>query len=185
MAASLTDRITTSFERLSRREQVMVAFVVVAGFSLVIGLFSYVVGRDLDKRDKRIAAKLTQLEQVAGLRGDYQRRLADQNRIANDIRRNNTMRLLSYIEDTAKRSSIEIGNAQERAGSQMGGGILKEEDAEITVRDVSIDRLYDVLTHLEQGNPLVMVRTLKVRKRYADPKRLEATITVGTFKTTS
>lgn len=185
MSATMLDRITTSFERLSRREQVMVGFIVVAVFSMVLGLGYFFVSRDLAKREKRITAKLAQLEQVAGLRGDYQRRLADQNRIAGEIRRNNTMRLLSYIEDTAKRSSIEIGNAQERAGSQMGGGILKEEDAEITVRDVSIDRLYDFLKRLEEGNALVRVRQLKVRKRYADPKRLEATITVGTFKTTS
>lgn len=183
--SSLFDRIATSFERLSRREQVMVAFVVISAFTMVVGLGWYFTSRDLAKREKRIAAKLSQLEQVAGLRGDYQRRLADQNRIASEIRRNNTMRLLSYIEDTAKRSSIEIGNAQERAGSLIGGGILKEEDAEITVRDVSIDRLYDFLKRLEEGNVLVRVRQLKVKKRYADPKRLEATITVGTFKTTS
>lgn len=183
--SSIGDRLTGSFERLSRREQVMVLFVIVVGFGFVLGMANYLVSKDLAKREKRIEAKLAQLHQIAGLRGDYQRRLAEQNRIAGEIRRNNGMRLLSYIEETAKRSSIEIGNAQDRAGAQLGGGVLKEEDAEISIRDVSIDRLYDFLKRLEEGNALVKVRQLKVRKRYADPKRLEATITVGTFKTTS
>jgi len=183
--STFPERIGASFERLSRREQDIVLFVVVIGFSFILGMANYFVSRDLAKREKRIDAKMAQLTQVAGLRGDYQRRLGEQNRIASEIRRNNGMRLLSYIEETAKRSTIEIGNAQERTGAQLGGGVLKEEDAEITIRDVSIDRLYDFLKRLEEGNPLVKVRQLKVRKRYADPKRLEATVTVGTFKTTT
>ncbi len=67
----------------------------------------------------------------------------------------------------------------------FGSDALKEEDAEITVKNVSIDRLYDFLKRIEEGNPLVKVRHLKVRKRFDNAKRLDATVTVGTFKTTS
>lgn len=179
------DNLSASFERLSQREQYMSLFVAVAGLALVLGLSSFFVSKDLGLRHKRIAAKKEKLIELANLRGDYQRRLADQNRLAAEIRRNNTVRLLSYIEDVSKHAGVSVENAQERPGQATGSDVLKEEAAEITVKNVSIDRLYDFLKRIEEGNPLVKVRHLKVRKRFDNAKRLDATVTVGTFKTTS
>jgi hypothetical protein len=181
----LIENLVASFERLSKREQGMVTFLAVALFTLVVGGGSFLVSRDLDKREKRIAAKQAQLLELGALRMDYQRRLDEQQRLANQIRQNNGVRLLSYIEEIAKRSEIEMGNAQERNGELAGSTVLKEEAAEIAVKNVSIDRLYDFLKRLEEGNNLVKVRHLRVRKRFDNPKRLDATITIGTFKTTT
>lgn len=89
--------------------------------------------------------------ELANLRGDYQRRLADQNRLASEIRKNNSVRLLSYIEEVSKHAGINVENAQERPGQATGSDILKEEAAEITVKSVSIDRLYDFLKRVEEG----------------------------------
>lgn len=174
-----------SFERLSTREQRLVLLIAFLLFTAFVGLSSFLVGRDLDRREKRIAAKSERLVELAGLRLDYQRRLAEQNRLAAEIRQNNSVRLLSYIEDVSKRANIELGNAQERAGQPTGSELLKEEAAEVAVRNVSIDRLYDFLKRLEEGNRLVKVRHLKVKRRFDNPKMLDATVTVGTFKTTS
>lgn len=174
-----------SFERLSKREQHLVLLVAFLLITAVLGFTTYFVSRDLGRRETRIAAKTERLEELAALRSDYQRRLAEQNRLAAEIRRNNNVRLLSYIEDVSKRASIELGNAQERAGQPTGSEVLKEEAAEVTVRNVSIDRLYDFLKRIEEGNRLVKVRHLKIKRRFDNPKMLDATVTVGTFKTTS
>ncbi|MFO0723242.1 MAG: hypothetical protein U1E65_05645 [Myxococcota bacterium] len=179
------ENLGASFERLSQREQYMALFVTIAGLGLILGLATFFVQKDLGLRQKRILAKTEKLVELANLRGDYQRRLADQNRLASEIRKNNSVRLLSYIEEVSKHAGINVENAQERPGQATGSDILKEEAAEITVKSVSIDRLYDFLKRVEEGNALVKIRHLKVRKRFDNPKRLDATITVGTFKTTS
>ena len=60
--------------------------------------------------------------------------------------------------------------------------MLKEVAAEVSVQNVSIDRLYDFLKRIEAGNRLVKVRKLEIKTRFDNPKMLDAKVTVGTFK---
>ena len=48
-----------------------------------------------------------------------------------------------------------------------------------------LDRLYDFLRRIEEGNPLVKVRRVKIKTRFDNKQRLDAVVTVGTYKTTS
>ena len=172
------------FERLSSREQIIALLMIMVLGGMVLGLGTFFVKRDLGRRDMRIAAKFEKLEKLAGLKGDYQRRLSEQNRLAAEIRRNNKTRLLSYIEDVSKKASIQLKNAAERQGEATGSDLLKEVAAEVKVENVSIDRLYDFLNRLERGNRLVKVRKLEIETRFDNAKMLNAKVTVGTFKTT-
>ena len=99
---STIDSLSSSFERLSGREQVMTLFLVITVFVFILGISTYFVGRDFERRTKRIAAKSKKLGELQGLRADYQRRLSDQNRLAEKIKKNNDTRLLSYIENVSK-----------------------------------------------------------------------------------
>lgn len=173
-----------SFERLSSREQGLAIFLIAMLISLAVGMSTYVINKDLKRRETRISAKLTQLEVLAGLKSDYQRRLADQKRLAAKIRNNNKTRLLSYIETVSKQANTEIKNASERAGKPTGSDLLKEVAAEVRVENVSIDRLHDFLKRIEEGNDLVKVRELQIETRFDNAKMLNAKVTVGTFKTT-
>jgi len=179
---STIDSLTTAFERLSGREQIMTLFLVVSIFTFVLGMSTYFVQKDLTRRTARIAAKEKKLVELQGLRADYQRRLADQNRLAAEIRKNNSTRLLSYIETVSKQANTEIRNAAERSGQAIGSGALKEVGAEVSVQNVSIDRLYDFLKRIEGGNRLIKVRKLDIKTRFDNPKMLDAKVTVGTFK---
>lgn len=174
--------ITSGFERLSGREQVMVLFLIVAFLGMVIGFSGFLVSRDLKMRKKRIAAKLEQLKSVAELRGDYQRRLGDQQRLAAEVKQNQGMRILSYLEDLAKKSNVDLGNASERPGAPTGSDQVREEAAEVAITNVSLDRLYKFLEQIETGNPLVKVRALKIKTRFDKKDMLDASITVGTYK---
>lgn len=176
--------LTVSFERLSSREQVMSLFLVCAVLGMAVGWTTYFVKKDLTRREERLVDKSRKLGELLALRSDYQRRLADQKRIADQIRKNNGVRLLSYIEEVSARASIELGNAAERSGEPTGSELLKEEAAEVTIRKVSMDRLYKFMDEIEKGNRLVKIRRLKVKTRFDDPKMLDATVTVGTLKTT-
>jgi hypothetical protein len=126
---------------------------------------------------------MEQLDKLLTLKADYQRRLQDQNKLAAEIKANNGTRLLSYLEEISKQSNIELGNASERAGESTGTELLKEVAAEVMIKNVSIDRLYDFLRRIEDGNRLVKVRRLKIKTRFDNAKMLDAVVTVGTFKT--
>ncbi|MEQ9497333.1 MAG: hypothetical protein RIT81_10750 [Deltaproteobacteria bacterium] len=178
-------QITAAFERLSAREQGMVLFMVVAILVMIFGFGGYFVNKDLNGRRKRIVAKAEKLEEIGRLRTDYQRRLRDQQRIADEVRRNENMRLLSYLEDLSKQAQVELGNASERPGDPTGSDLVKEEGAEVLIKNVSLDRLNAFLEKIERGNRLVKVRRLKIKTRFDNKERLDASITVGTFKPTS
>lgn len=177
--------IAVAFERMSGREQAMVLLLVLAFIGALVGFGGYVVNRDLAVRNKRIALKLEKLKELAELRSDYQRRLSDQNRLANEVKQNQGTRILSYLEDLAKRAKVDLQNAAERTGPSTGSDQVKEEAAEVMVQNVSLDRLYELLRSIEQGNPLVKVRQLKIKTRFDNKEMLDASITVGTFKPAS
>ncbi len=174
-----------SFERLSGREQLMVVFLVAAILVMFFGFGGYFVNRGVAARQLRIEAKEKKLAQVGELRSDYQRRLTDQRRVANRVRSNNRLRILSYLEDKGKLAGIELANIRDRPGESTGSEQVKEEAAEVLLRNVSLDRLYNFLKQVEQGNPLVKVRRLKIKQRFDNKEMLDATVTVGTFKTSS
>ncbi len=184
IVASRLSALTVTFERLSGREQLMSLFLVCAMLGMAVGWTTYFVKKDLTSREERLTDKRRKLGELLTLRSNYQRRLADQKRIADQIRKNNGVRLLSYIEDVSARASIELGNASERSGEPTGSELLKEEAAEVTIRKVSMDRLHKFLDEMEKGNQLVKIRRLKIKTRFDDPKLLDATVTVGTLKTT-
>jgi F0F1-type ATP synthase membrane subunit b/b' len=177
------DWITAAFGRLSGREQVTTLLSALGLIFLISGLGTWLVSRDLKSREHRIASKMDKLEKLTVLKNDYQRRLQEQNRLASDIKNNNKTRLLSYLEEISKQSSVELGNASEGAGEPTGSDLIKEVSAKVNIKSVSIDRLYDFLRRIEEGNRLVKIRRLKIKTRFDNAKMLDAEVTVGTYKT--
>lgn len=184
MRAKLS-QVASAFERLSGREQIMVLFMIIALIGMVVGFGGYFVNKDLTLKRKRIAAKTEKLEEIAALRQDYQRRLDEQKRLADEVRGNQGTRILSYLEGLSKKANLELQNASERQGEPTGSDLVKEEAAEVMVKNVTLDRLYEFLRQIEQGNRLVKVRRLKIKTRFDNKEMLDASITVGTFKPTS
>lgn len=181
----LLNQVTVAFDNISPREQVLVLVMCLTIFGMIIGFGGYLVSRDLTKRDKRIAAKAQKLEEIGQLRSDYKRRLAEQNRVAAEVKRNNNMRILSYLENLSTAAGLTLKGASERQGEPTGSDAVKEEAAEVRIDNVSLDRLYDFLKRIEEGNPLVKVRRLKIKTRFDNKEMLDASVTVGTYKGTN
>ncbi len=181
----LLNQVTVAFDNISPREQVLVLFMSLTIFGMILGFGGYLVSKDLNKREKRIAAKAQKLQEIGELRSDYKRRLAEQNRVAANVRRNNNVRLLSYLENLSTEASLTLKGASERQGEATGSDTVKEEAAEVRIDNVSLDRLYDFLRRIEEGNPLIKVRRLKIKTRFDNKEMLDASVTVGTYKTTN
>lgn len=182
---NVLSQVSVAFENLSAREQVAAILMGFLLLSMVVVFGGYFVNRDLERAERRIEAKTDKLQEVADLRSDYKRRLAEQNRLAAEVRRNNEMRILSYLEDLATKADLTLKNATERQGEATGSDLVKEEAAEVRIDNVSLDRLHDFLRRIEEGNPLVKVRRLKIKTRFDNEKMLDASVTVGTYKTTN
>ena len=179
------NQVASAFERLSGREQIMVLFMIIAVIGMIIGFGGFFVSKDLSAKRRRIDAKMEKLTEIAQLRGDYQRRLAEQKRLADEVRRNKETRILSYLEGLSKKANIELKNASERQGEATGSDQVKEEAAEVMIQNVSLDRLYEFLRQIEEGNRLVKIRRLKIKTRFDNKEMLDANVIVGTFKSTS
>ena len=179
------EQLSAAFERLSAREQLMSLFLIGAILLMIFGFGGYFANRSISAKQRRIVAKESKLLEVGELRTDYQRRLAEQNQIANQVRGNNRLRLLSYLEERGRAAGIELKNFVDRPGEVTGSDLVKEEAAEVLIKKVSLDRLYKFLKQVEQGNPLVKVRRLKIKQRFDNKEMLDASVTVGTFKTSS
>lgn len=175
-------QIGAAFERLSSREQVMVLFMVVVVGLAIFGGGAYLLNRDLQNREKRIASKIGKLKEIAGYRGDYQRKLAEQQQLVSEVRGNSSTRILSYLEELAKKSKVDLSNASERPGEATGSDQVKEEAAEVMIKNVSLDRLHAFLQEIETRNRLVKVRRLKIKSRFDNKQMLDASVTVGTYK---
>lgn len=178
------DALYAAFERLSSREQSLLLLVLVLVLAGVVGFGSYFTSRSISRTERRIDAKLEQLREIAELRADYQARLREQQRLTNEVRANASTRILSHVEKVAREAGVELANAAERPGQPTGSPEVREESARVTVNAVSIDRLDAFLRQLDGGNRLVQVHELRVEPNYENPKRLDATITVGTYKAT-
>lgn len=179
----LLNEVRAAFDGLSAREQVMVFGLVVALIAMLVGFGGYFVSKDMERREKRIAAKIDKLQEVAALRSDYQRKLAEQRALAQRVKRNANTRLSSYLNRLAEQANVDIRDVRERPGESTGTDKVVELAAVLEVQGVSMDRLDKFLRSIEAGNDLVKIRALDIAKQYDSPELLNATITVGTFKT--
>lgn len=181
---NLSEKLRTSFERLSSREQGLILLLAVTLFLLIFGGTHLMSQSHFKKTTRRIAAKRNDLKEAMSLREDYQRRLRAQEKITDSVRGNAELRLLSYLDDVSKKASVELKDARPQSDEKTGSPQVKEEAATVTVKKVSLDRLHSFLKRIEEGNQLVLVRRLNIRRSFEDPEMLDATITVGTFKPT-
>lgn len=178
------DALYAAFERLSSREQSLLLLVIVLLLGGVVGFGSYFTSKSIQRQERRIQAKLGQLREISNLRADYQSRLREQQRLTSEVRNNGRTRILSYVEKVAQESGVELKNASQRAAQPTGSPEVREETAKVTVESVSLDRLDDLLKRIDEGNRLVVIRGLRIQPNYENSKRLNAVITIGTFKAT-
>ena len=176
------DALYGAFERLSSREQSLLLLVFVLLLGGVVGFGSYFFSNSIQRQEQRIAAKTRQLGRIYELRDNYQVRLKEQRRLTNEVRANSRTRILSHVERIAKAAGVELKNADQRPGQATGSPEVREETAKVSVQSVSIDRLNSFLKQLDESSRLIVVRGVRIKPNYEKPKRLDATITVGTFK---
>ncbi len=174
------EQATQFFHRLSERERRLLFIVIVTVLLLFAALIYSVAASSLAKAEHRVSEKQKNIAQIEALQGEYTFHISETQKILEKVRSNN-VRLFSYIEDLAKKNDVEIANMSERSGA-LNEGEVKEVIVEVIVNKVSIDKLMNFLTKIEEENPLVKVQKLKIQTRFDDSTILDSTFSVATYQ---
>lgn len=171
----LLEPLRLRWARLTQREQVLWA---VGGGSglLVLGLLLLLVlGQAIGSKSRQNHSKRTKLQQIVAMQAQVrsQQMLAQQRQ--RQLQQSN-VRLVSFVEEAARQSQVDIGQLRPDEGEVNSEGIV-EARVELRAAGLSADRLADFLQRLEGQRELVFVRRLKMSRPYRrDTVDMECTV---------
>ena len=171
LRALLSD-LQTWFQRLTPRERRLVAiassaFAAFVLFSVLISFSTSAAGYR-----RRTEEKLNKLKEVQTLAASY--REAEQNRQTMERQlTTNKLSLMSYLEEKATGSGVSIPTMNQKPDASIADGKIVESSVDITLQDITVNRMVEFLSAVERGPGVVKVKNLRV-----EPRTKEQTLTV-------
>lgn len=183
---SLSSRIGTALARMSERERRLVMLTVAVAVVLVIVGGVTLVGTALDKRQKLVATRREEIAQLDTLRDKYQEAVMAETRSQQRIK-TNTASLFSLMQKSAGEVGLSLTDLNERRAPVKDAVDLNEVTVDVTLKEISVDKLDTLLEKIEgkRSDGIVKVTKLKVKTRFDNPELLETTMTVSTWKSTA
>lgn len=172
------DRLGGFWAGLTARERKLVSLLGVAFVITVIALGISSFRNSLEARRQAIAHKEMAIEQVAALAATYRQAEAVRNQIEGRLR-GTPVRLLSYLEETANKQNVTIGNMQDR-GNDTRDGVVRS-TVEVSFAAIELPPLIRFVNEIEKSPRVVKVERLRIRHRNDDPERLDVLLTVSTY----
>ena len=169
--ARLAD-LQTWFQRLTPRERRLVAIASSAFGAFV--LFSVLISFSTSAAGyrRRTEEKLNKLKEVQTLAASY--REAEQNRQTMERQlTTNKLSLMSYLEEKATGSGVSIPSMNQKPDASIADGKIVESSVDITLQDITVNRMVEFLSAVERGPGVVKVKNLRV-----EPRTKEQTLTV-------
>lgn len=179
-----SSRLGQALSKLSDRERKLVFVTVgVAVLLAVVGIGSAINGA-VTKREKAIAASKEQIVQMEGLRLEYDAAVARQKAAENRIKSAPQTSLMSFLDGALRDLALPKDDLQEGNALPIKDSDFVEYTATFTIKELSIDKLMNLLEKIEGRNTggVVKVTKLKVKTRFDKPDTLEAALTVSTWK---
>src|SRR2546423_863014 len=138
------------FSRLTQRERLMVtgASGALGIFILFLVLFSFSSSADAYKR--RIKDKSAKLAEVQALAASYGQAEMQRHAVERQLTGNN-VRLITYLSEKATAAGLEIPSMTPKADVPLGDGKILESAVEMTFTDITLGKLVDFLSGVEQG----------------------------------
>ena len=171
LRARLAD-LQTWFQRLTPRERRLVAIASSAFGAFV--LFSVLISFSTSAAGyrRRTEEKLNKLKEVQTLAASY--REAEQNRQTMERQlTTNKLSLMSYLEEKATGSGVSIPSMNQKPDASIADGKIVESSVDITLQDITVNRMVEFLSAVERGPGVVKVKNLRV-----EPRTKEQTLTV-------
>lgn len=185
-ASSLSARIGAALARMSERERRLVLLTGFVAITLAVLGGVALVSSMLEKREKLVALRRDEIGQLETLRAKYEEAVAAETR-ANQRIKSNSASLFSLMQKAAGEVGLSLNDLNERRTPVKDMPDLNEVTVDVTLKDISVDKLNTLLEKIEgkRNDGIVKVTKLKVKTRFDNPEMLEATMTVSTWKSTS
>jgi hypothetical protein len=173
-------------QRLSARERLLLGAAVAA----MVGIGLYVLLTDLgDRREalnRRVALKERELVDVQALRDSYLDLLRQFDASQAVLEKaDEKFSLFPFIESTVAdvvgRERITSMNPQ----NKTVGENYREDSVELKLKEVSLDKLVDLMYKIEKGPHPLRITRLQVKKRIRDPHHFDVIATVSMLKASS
>jgi general secretion pathway protein M len=165
---------------LSPRERVMVTIAAVAVVLFVVLMASQGLARGVASREARLEDKTRVLGQIGTLSAGY--RAVQAERQAMEARlKGPPVALMSHVSQAGSALGIEVTDLRPTGAPTETEGVL-EESVEVNLPRIDLPRLARLLEGLERSAGLVKVRRLRVSTRSDDPRLVDVTVVVASYR---
>ena len=165
---------------LSPRERVMVSAAGVAIVLFVVFMTGSALQKGVRAREARIEEKSRVLGQIGTLSAGYRTVQAERQALEARLR-GPPVALMSHVSQTGTALGIEVGDLRPTGAPSEAEGVV-EESVEVNLPRIDLPHLARLLEGLERSPALVKVRRLRVSTRTDDPKLVDVTVVVATYR---
>lgn len=177
---ALLSDIQSWFQGLTSRERRLVAGAAGAGCVFVLFLILIAFSASAASYRRRTEQKQSKLKEVQTLAVSY--REVEQSRQSMERQlTGNKLSLMSYLEEKGTGAGLSIPSMNQKAEALIADGKIVESAVELTLTDITINRLVDFLSAVERGPGVVKVKYLRIEPRPAN-QTLTAWATIATYR---
>lgn len=183
--ASLS-QLPQMFARLTEREKRLVLITGTVGVVFVCFLGVSAINGALDKREKRVSMRRDELAQLEVLRERYKDAQEAEKKSAAQLH-SNTQSLFTLVQKASTEVGLPVPDLQERRTPVKDAADLQEVSVDVTMKEISVDKLTTLLEKIEgrRSDGIVKVTKLRVKTRFDNPEMLEANLTVSTWRSSA
>jgi type II secretory pathway component PulM len=172
--------VGSEWNRMAPRERRLVAGLVAAVVAFAVLVTGFLIIESLRDVAESNEAAREALADIAKHRDEYleakDRMMAQEARIGTE-----PPQFAADLEAAAHEVGIGIPETQEQPSVPAGRRYV-EHKVEVKLRQVDLQSLTKFLNKLETGRRLIMVNTLRVRKRFSDQDKLDVDFTATAFE---
>ena len=172
-----------AFTKMSDRERRLVALTAAVAIIFAVAGLGWMISGSISRREKGIVTRKEEIAQLEGLRAEYEQATARQKAAEARIKTATTTSLFTLMQKAAGEVGLSLSDLNERR-IPVKDSDLTEVTVDVTLKEISIDKLVTLLEKIEgkTSGGVVKVSKLKVKTRLDAPDMLEVTLTVSTWR---
>ena len=180
---AVLDPLRSAAGRMSRRERRLALLMLAVAVLFVAFLLFMSIRGAIADRESRIDVKKAGLKRVLAMSEGFREAKAERERLEAKLRRTKGVSLFSLLEETGRKAGVTITKMTPRTPTTEGG--VKEEAVDVSLENVTLDKLTDFVNQIQRSPQVVRILTLRIRKKLTTDNTVDAKLTVATYSLTS
>ena len=180
---TVLDSLRSAVGRMSRRERRLAALMLGVAVLFVLFLASMSIRNAMADRESRIAVKKAGLQKVLSMSEGFREAKAERERLEAKLRRSKGVSLFSLLEETGRKAGVTITKMTPRTPTTEGA--VKMEAVDVSLENVTLDKLTDFVNHIQRSPQVVKILTLRIRRKMTSDETVDAKLMVATYSLTS